>query len=84
MRAPLEIRLLAILPEFRNRSILAGLFWQVGSYARAHRYSDLLISGILDRLSMYEKIGFRPMGPAVQPAEPRRLCLHAHLAGRSR
>lgn len=65
MRAPLEIRLLAILPELRGQSILAGLFWQVRTYARQHHHSDLLISGIVDRLPMYEKIGFRPMGPAV-------------------
>jgi len=66
LRAPLEIRLLAILPQFRNRSILTGLFWQVRSYARANRHSDLLISGIVERVSMYEKIGFTPMGPAVR------------------
>lgn len=65
LRAPLEIRLLAILPRFRKRSILAGLFWQVRSYARANHYSDLLISGIVERLPMYEKMGFRAMGPAV-------------------
>ncbi len=65
MRAPLEIRLLAILPKFRKRSVLAGLFWQVRNYARTHRYSDLLISGIAERVPMYAKLGFRPMGPAV-------------------
>lgn len=65
MRAPLEIRLLAILPEHRNRSILAGLIWEVGSFARANHYTDLLISGIVERLPMYKKIGFLPMGPAV-------------------
>jgi aspartate aminotransferase-like enzyme len=65
LRAPLEIRLLAILPRCRKRSILAGLFWQVRSYARTHHYSDLLISGIMERLPMYEKMGFRAMGPAV-------------------
>src|SRR5215469_6409704 len=58
MRAPLEVRLLAILPELRCQSILAGLFWQVRNYAREHHHSDLLISGIVDRLPMYEKIGF--------------------------
>jgi hypothetical protein len=65
LRAPLEIRLLAILPEYRKRSILAGLFWQVRSYARAHQYSDLLISGIVERLPMYEKMGFKAMGPPI-------------------
>ena len=83
LRAPLEIRLLAILPRFRKRSILAGLFWQVRSYARAHHYSDLLISGIVERLPMYEKMGFRAMGPAVQCGSaafvPMRLSLDAAL-----
>ena len=65
LRAPLEIRLLAILPQYRKRSVLAGLFWQVRSYARGDGYSDLLISGIVERLPMYLKIGFTPMGPAV-------------------
>ncbi len=81
LRAPLEIRLLAILPGFRKRSILAGLFWQVRSYARAHQYSDLLISGIMERMPMYEKMGFKAMGAAVPcgAAEfvPMRLSLDA-------
>jgi len=65
LRAPLEIRLLAILPRFRRRSILSGLFWRIRNYAREHQYSDLLISGIVERLKMYEKIGFTAIGPAV-------------------
>jgi aspartate aminotransferase-like enzyme len=65
LRAPLEIRLLAIVPRFRRRSILSGLFWQIRNYARAHQYSDLIISGIVERLNMYEKLGFRAIGPAV-------------------
>jgi aspartate aminotransferase-like enzyme len=81
LHAPLEIRLLAILPRFRKRSILAGLFWQVRNYARAHHYSDLLISGIAERLPMYTKLGFRPMGPAVPCGAasfvPMRLSLEA-------
>src|SRR5258707_10166243 len=64
LRAPLEIRLLAILPKFRKRSILAGLFWQVANYGRTRHYSGLLISGIAEPLPMYWKLGFRPMGPA--------------------
>jgi hypothetical protein len=65
MRAPLEIRLLAILPEWRKGAILAGLFWQVRDYAHRERYSDLLISGIVERVPMYEKLGFEAMGEAV-------------------
>jgi aspartate aminotransferase-like enzyme/predicted N-acetyltransferase YhbS len=65
LRAPLEVRLLAIRPEFRNRTVLAGLFWQVNEYAKSHRYSDLLISGIAERQAMYTKMGFRAMGAPV-------------------
>src|ERR1035437_6233826 len=65
LRAPLEVRLLAILPEVRDGSLVAGLFSQVDAYAKTHGYSDLLISGIVDRQPMYAKMGFRPMGPAV-------------------
>ena len=81
LRAPLEIRLLAIQPKFRKRSVLAGLFWQVHAYAKAHHYSDLLISGIAERLPMYSKMGFRPIGPAVPCGAasfvPMRLSLEA-------
>src|SRR6266568_107347 len=65
LRAPIEVRLLAIQPEFRERSVLAGLLWQVNHYAKAHDYSDMLISGIVERVPMYRKMGFEPMGPAV-------------------
>jgi aspartate aminotransferase-like enzyme/N-acyl-L-homoserine lactone synthetase len=91
LRSPLEIRLLAILPQFRNRSILMGLFWQIRSYARANGHSDLLISGIVERIPMYEKIGFRPMGPPVRSGAaefvPMRLSLDAapeRFVGRER
>ena len=81
LRAPLEVRLLAILPEFRDGSLVAGLFSQVDAYARAHGYSDLLISGIVERQPMYAKLGFRPMGPAVASGAaafvPMRLSLDA-------
>lgn len=83
LRAPLEVRLLAIRPEFRNRTVLAGLLWQVNQYAKNHRYSDLLISGIVERQAMYMKMGFRAMGPPVAcgSAEfvPMRLPLEAAL-----
>jgi hypothetical protein len=65
MPAPLEVRLLAIRPEFRNRSILLGLLVQVWRYAVKHHSSDLLISGIVERVPMYLKLGFQPMGEPV-------------------
>ena len=62
----LEVRLLALEPEARRGMILAGILWDVFRYATAHGYSHLIISGIVDRLSMYTKLGFRALGPAVR------------------
>ena len=91
LRSPIEVRLLAILPEFRVRSVLAGLLWQVNHYAKAHDYSDMLISGIVERVPMYRKMGFEPMGPAVPCGAasfvPMRLSLEsptAEFLGRER
>jgi len=81
LRAPLEVRLLAILPEYREGAVVAGLFSQVNEYARRNGYSDLLISGIVEREGMYRKLGFRPMGPPVACGEsafmPMRLSVDA-------
>jgi len=62
----LEVRLLAIAPHVRNRTVLAGLFWMVYDHALANGHTHLLISGIVDREAMYRKLGFLPLGPAVQ------------------
>jgi aspartate aminotransferase-like enzyme/GNAT superfamily N-acetyltransferase len=61
----LEVRLLAIAPEARRRMILAGILWELYRYAKARGYSHLIISGLAERAPMYEKLGFRPLGPAV-------------------
>lgn len=63
---PVEVRLLAIDPQERNRTILAGLLWQAYSFAVSNDFSHLLISGITERERMYRKLGFRPLGPAVR------------------
>ena len=63
---PVEVRLLAIDPSERNRTVLAGLLWQVYRFAVSANASHVLISGIAQRQSMYHKLGFRPMGPAVR------------------
>jgi aspartate aminotransferase-like enzyme len=62
----LEVRLLAIAQHVRNRTILAGLIWMIYEFAVTNRYSHLLISGLLGREPMYRKLGFQPLGPAVQ------------------
>ena len=62
---PLEVRLLAIDPQERNRTVLAGLLWQVYDFAVSNGFSHMLISGITEREAMYRKLGFFPLGPAV-------------------
>lgn len=62
---PLEVRLLAIEPACRGSTVIVGLLYSVYEYAKARSHSHLLISGIEDRLSMYQHLGFEPLGPAV-------------------
>ena len=66
---PIEVRLLAIEPKERNRTVLAGLLWQAYDYAVSGGYSHLLISAISTREGMYQKLGFHPLGPAVPDGE---------------
>jgi aspartate aminotransferase-like enzyme len=61
----LEVRLLALEPDCRHRMILACLLWELYCYARSRRYSHVVISGISSKLEMYQRIGFRALGPAV-------------------
>jgi aspartate aminotransferase-like enzyme len=61
----LEVRLLSIVSESRLRMMLVQLLWQLYCYAREHSYSHLVISGIADKASMYERLGFRRLGPPV-------------------
>jgi aspartate aminotransferase-like enzyme len=66
---PIEVRLLAIEPTERNRTVLAGLLWQAYDYAVTGGYSHLLISAISTRQAMYRKMGFHALGPAVPEGE---------------
>jgi aspartate aminotransferase-like enzyme len=61
----LEVRLLALDRDCRHRMILAGLLWELYRYACERRYSHLIISGITGKARMYERFGFRALGPAV-------------------
>jgi aspartate aminotransferase-like enzyme len=78
-RAPLEVRLLAILPDYRQSLLLPGLLLQVHHYATRHGFSDLLISAIATRIAMYEKIGFRALGPAVPCGAAQFIPMHLSL-----
>jgi len=80
LRAPLEVRLLAVVPRHRGSAILPGLLLEVYRYASLHNFSDLVASGITSRMSMYTRLGFRAMGPAVPSGDasfiPMYLPLH--------
>jgi hypothetical protein len=62
---PLEVRLLAIEREHRSGLVLAGLLWSMLEFAN-RRYTDVFISGVMERAGMYERLGFRALGPAVR------------------
>lgn len=62
---PLEVRLLTIEPRERNTNLFFGLIWQLYDYALSNRKTHLLISGVTDRLRLYQRLGFEPLGPAV-------------------
>src|SRR5262249_13240956 len=63
---PMEVRLLAIEPNERNSAVVIGLLYTFYEYARDYGYTDLYISGVVDRVGLYQRLGFEPLGPAVQ------------------
>jgi hypothetical protein len=63
---PLEIRLLAIDPPHRNGMLMAGLLGRMVLTAMQEGHDLLLISGLDDRVKLYERLGFRKLGPAVR------------------
>ncbi|MGC4049422.1 MAG: GNAT family N-acyltransferase [Paludibaculum sp.] len=62
----LEARLLAIEPAYRKRMLFLGMLELMIGTAISEGYATLLISAISDRLRMYQRMGFHPLGPAVQ------------------
>jgi aspartate aminotransferase-like enzyme len=69
---PLEARLLAIEPGERHSSLIfIGLLWSVYEHARVHGFTHMYISGVEERVDLYERIGFVALGPAVQSGKAR-------------
>jgi aspartate aminotransferase-like enzyme len=64
-RRPLEVRLLAIEPDKRNSTVCFGLLCVLYDHAEAGGYTHLYISGLKERVSLYQRLGFEPLGPAV-------------------
>ena len=63
---PLEVRLLAIKSEKRHSVVYSGLVWTLFRYAQDVGATHLFISGVQERLSLYEQLGFEQIGPPVQ------------------
>jgi hypothetical protein len=63
-RRSLEVRLLAVEPAHRGGPVMIGLLWTALVHAR-RGYDVVYISGVADRVPMYERLGFRALGPAV-------------------
>src|SRR5262245_57762309 len=62
-RRPLEVRLLAVEPDKRNSTVFFGLLHVLYSFAADKGYSHIFISGLVDRLMLYQRLGFEPLGP---------------------
>jgi hypothetical protein len=77
---PLEIRLLAIEPSERTSWVFTALGWCVLQHARVTGHSHLFISGFVDRLPLYEHLGFERLGPAVGPPGAEYVPMHLPLA----
>src|SRR4051794_40055715 len=63
---PLEVRLLAIKSEKRHSVVYSGLIWTLFRHAQEVGATHLFISGVQERLSLYEQLGFEQIGPPVQ------------------
>ena len=63
---PLEVRLLAVEPEERRSSVFFGLIYTLYDYAVGNGHTHLFISGVEERLDLYEQLGFVPIGAAVR------------------
>jgi len=66
-----EVRLLAVAREYRNTAVFAGLLVKLLEEVRGAGAAALLISGVEGRVGMYEKLGFRALGPAVPQGAAR-------------
>lgn len=62
----LEARIFAVDSHLRLGVVFAGLACSVYQHAVAQGYSNILISGLERRQRMYERMGFRPLGPSVR------------------
>jgi len=66
-----EVRLLAIDRGYRHTAVFASLLAHLLEEVREAGAATLLISGVEERVPMYERLGFRALGPAVPQGASR-------------
>lgn len=64
-RAPVEVRLLAVEPEFRKTVVFSQLFEAVVRHCLTEGYDLAIISGTTRQAKLYRHLGFLPFGPMV-------------------
>ena len=64
-----EIRLLSIEKDNRFGIVIAELFKMVGQWAYQENLDVIIISGIIQQLRLYRKLGFLPFGEPVKNGE---------------
>jgi len=64
-RTPVEVRLLAVEPEFRKTAVFTQLFEHVVRHCLAEGYDIAIISGTTRQAKLYRHLGFTPFGPQV-------------------
>jgi aspartate aminotransferase-like enzyme len=67
----LEIRLLAVRPRKRHSLVFGMLMKKLFARCMEMDYDVGLISGRIENIPLYEKVGFRPFGPQVGGPEAR-------------
>ena len=64
-RTPVEVRLLAVEPEFRKTAVFTQLFEHVVRHCLSEGYDIAIISGTTRQAKLYRHLGFIPFGPLV-------------------
>lgn len=64
-RTPVEVRLLAVEPEFRKTAVFAALFEHAVRHCLAEGFDLAVISGTTRQTKLYRHLGFIPFGPLV-------------------
>lgn len=67
----IEVRLLAVKPEYRNTRTFAGLMRAILFEADEQGFNGVLISGTTREQKLYSRFGFVPFSEAIGPEEAR-------------